>query len=135
MLSIFPDLFTYSFLATFVLRFTLGAIFVWFAYAKYFHERKERIAFFEHLNLHPAKIYFLVITGIEFLAGVMLIVGIYTQIAALAIAILMTLATILKIKKPSTLPRNTAEFYILLAVVALVLMFIGPGAFAFDLPL
>ena len=135
MLTIFPDLITYSFVATFGLRITLGFIFIWFAYVKYFRERKARIAFFEHLHLRPAHIYFALITGIELIAGIMLVVGLYTQIAALVVAVLMTLATIIKIRKPSALPHNTVEFYILLAVVALVLMFIGPGAFAFDLPL
>lgn len=133
--STFPSLLDFSFLATTILRVTLGFIFIWFAYSKFFKEKHARIAFFEKLGLRPAKQYFHAITGIEALAGVLLVVGAYTQIAALTTGVLMTLATIIKWRKPSALPHNTIEFYILLAVVSFMLVFFGAGAFAFDLPL
>lgn len=133
--SLFPDLFTYGFLATGIIRITLGLIFIWFAYTKYFRERRERIEFFEKLKLRPAKVFFGFVAGIELLAGIGLTVGYYTQAAALVTGILMVLATLIKNHKPSALPHNTIEFYILLAVVSFSLLFLGPGAFAFDLPL
>lgn len=132
-MSTFPNLLDFSFTATAVLRITLGIIFIWFAYAKYFKEKHARIAFFEKLGLHPAHIYFTAITALEGFVGALLLVGAYTQVAALTTGVLMTLASIIKWRKPSALPHNTIEFYILLAVVSFVLMSLGAGAFAFDL--
>lgn len=134
MVSLFPHLFDYSFLAIGVLRITLGLIFIWFAYSKVFYERVERIAFFEKLKMRPAIVFFSLVSGAEFITGVGLVVGFYTQLAALITGSLMTLATLIKANRPHALPYNTIEFYILLAVVSFVIMFIGPGAFAFDLP-
>ncbi len=133
--SLFPELLSYGFLATGVLRITLGLIFIWFAYEKFFHQRTERIAFFKKLGMKPAIVFFALVTGIEFIAGVGLVVGFYTQAAALITGGLMTLATFIKWYRPVSLHRNTIEFYILLAVLSFALLFLGPGAFAFDLPL
>lgn len=135
MLSLFPSLFDYNILAIFALRITLGGIFVWFAYTKIFRERTERIAFFEKIGLTPAILFFTAVTGIELVAGVLLTVGLFTQGAALATGILMTIATFIKWRTPNALPYNTIEFYILLAIVSFSLLFFGPGIFAFDLPL
>ncbi len=133
--SLFPELFTYGFLATGVLRITLGLIFIWFAYEKFFHQRTEHIAFFEKLGMKPAIVFFALVTGVELVAGIGLLLGYYMQAAALATGTLMTLATFIKWYRPSAFQSNTIEFYILLAVLSFALIFLGPGAFAFDLPL
>jgi len=133
--SLFPDLLNYGFLATGILRITLGLIFVYFAYSKIFHERLERIAFFEKLGLRPALLYFALVNGAELVAGICLTIGLYTQGAALVTGALMVLASLIKWRHPHALPYNTIEFYILLAVVSFTLIFLGPGAFAIDLPL
>lgn len=135
MVSLFPHLFNYSFLATAILRITLGFIFIWFAYAKFFPERKERIAFFEKLGMKPVILFYALTNGAELVAGVLLVIGLYTQAAALVTGVLMIIATGIKWHRPQALPYNTIEFYILLVVVSFVLMFIGPGSLAFDLPL
>jgi uncharacterized membrane protein YphA (DoxX/SURF4 family) len=131
----FPALLNYDFLATFVLRVVLGLVFVGFAYGKFFGDRPARIAFFEKLGMRPAVVFFSIIIGVELLAGIFLIVGAFTQIAAFVAGIIMTLAAGIKIKRPEMLPLNTFSFYFILAVVYFVMIFIGPGAFAFDLPL
>ncbi len=133
--SLFPELFTYGFLATGVLRITLGLIFIWLAYKMFFRERTECVAFFEELKLRPAKFFFAITAGLGFIAVVGLLIGFYMQITALIIGILMTIATFIKWYSPSVLHRNTIEFYILLTVLSFSLVFLGPGAFAFDLPL
>lgn len=135
MLSLFPDLFNYSFLAIGLLRITLGLIFIYFAYVKIFPERKERIAFFEKLGLRPALFYFAIVNGVELVAGISLVIGLYTQGAALVTGTLMVLASFIKWRRPHALPHNTIEFYLLLSAVSFSLIFLGPGAFAFDLPL
>lgn len=135
MVSIFPTLLNYDFVAISVLRVVLGLIFVGFAYAKFFGNRPARVAFFEKLGMRPAIVFFGLVTGVEFLAGVLLVVGAFTQVAALVTGTLMTLAAGIKIKRPEALPLNTLDFYIILAVVSFVMVFVGPGAFALDLPL
>ncbi len=133
--SLFPELFTYGFLATGVLRATLGLIFIWFAYENFFRYRTERTLFFENLGLKPAIVFFTFITGIALIAGIGLLIGYYTQIAAIITGSLMTIAIFIKWYHPNALPENTTPFYILLAILSFALIFLGPGAFAFDLPL
>jgi len=133
--SLFPELLDYQMLGTFALRVTLGFIFVYFWYEKVTHQRVERIEFFEKLKLRPAKIYFYFVSSVEGLAGALLVIGLYTQGAAIFTGTLMLIATFIKWRKPSALHRNTIEFYIILAVASFALLFLGPGAFAIDLPL
>ncbi len=133
MVSIFPELFTYGFLATGVLRMALGLIFIYLAYEMFFRQRRESIAFFEKLKLRPAKVFFAIVVGLEFIAGVGLLIGFYMQVAALITGGLMTIAALINWRHQSTLPGYTLAFYIILAVTSLALVFMGPGAFAFDL--
>ena len=135
MVSVFPQLLDYSFLAISVLRITLGVIFILFAYGKLFRERTERIAFFDKLSLRPAIVFFSIVTGLELIAGIFLTIGLFTQVMALVTGTLMVLATLIKWRRPDVLPYNTVEFYILLAIVSFSLIFLGPGSFSFDLPL
>ncbi|MDO8604479.1 MAG: DoxX family protein [bacterium] len=133
--SLFPHLFDFQMLGIFMLRTTLGLIFVYFWYEKVFLFKKDQIHFYEKLGLKPAKTFFLIISSVEGLAGVLLVIGLYTQGAALVTGLLMSVATLIKWRKPSALPKNTTDFYIILAVVSFSLLFLGPGAFAVDLPL
>lgn len=135
MVSLFPSLLDFQMLGTFALRVTLGLIFVYFWYEKVTHQRSERIHFFEKLGMKPAVLYFSLTAYTEGIAGALLVVGLWTQGAAIATGALMFLASIVKFFKPSALPRNTIEFYIILAVASFTLLFLGAGAFAFDLPL
>lgn len=133
--SLFPYLLDYQMLGIFMVRATLGLIFVYFAYEKYFHERRERIEFFEKLKLRPAKVFFGVVALAELVAGIGLTIGLYTQAFAIVTGVLMTLASFIKHHRPSVLPKNTIEFYIILAIASFALLFLGAGAFAVDLPL
>lgn len=133
--SLFPHLFDYSFLAIGILRITLGLIFLWFAYIKIFSARTEYLSFFEKTKVRPTKVFLNIAIGIELLIGLSMVTGYYSQAAELVGGALMTLAALIKWYRPNLLPHNTAAFYLLLSVVSLTLLFIGPGAFAFDLPL
>lgn len=133
--SLFPELFDYSFLAIGILRITLGLIFIWFAYSKTFSEHTDYLAFFEKLRMRPAKVFLNIAIGAELLVGASLVAGYYSQAAELVGGALMALTTLIKWHRPNVLPQNTAAFYLLLTMVSLTLLFVGPGAFAFDLPL
>ncbi len=134
-ISLFPHLFDYQMLGIFALRVTLGLIFIYFWYEKVTRGRIEEINFFEKLGLRPAKVYFLIMSSATGLTGVFLIIGLYTQGAAIVAGLFMLKAIIVKCYLPSALPKNTTSFYVLLAVVSFALLFLGPGAFAVDLPL
>lgn len=134
LLTIFPDLLTYGLVAPFILRVSLGLVLVYFSYLKFGKEKVEKIAFFDSLGMKPGIFYLNTIGGIELIGGIMLVLGAYTQIAAFGAALIMLVATFIKWRHPQSL-RNDIEFYILLFVVALSLVFLGAGFFAFDLPL
>lgn len=134
-LSLFPSLLDFQMLGIFMIRATLGFIFVYFWYEKIFLFRKDQIHFYERLGLRPAKIFSLAVASLEGIAGVLLIIGLYTQAVAIVAGSIMTLAVLIKWRTPSALPKNTNDFYVILAVASFALLFLGAGAFAIDLPL
>ncbi len=140
--SLFPNLLDFQMLGIFMLRVTLGIIFVYFWYKKFFHQHADESPdsrlgrkLKDIIGLRPAKVFFLVATSVEGIAGALLVIGLWTQGAAIVTGTLMLIASFIKHHRPSVLPKNTTEFYVLLAVVSFALIFLGPGAFAIDLPL
>jgi hypothetical protein len=101
-------------LAAFLIRVALACVFAWSA--------KQRVS-----NGTGFLIAFGIIDG---LIAIALFLGLYTQIAALA-GFVCTIAWLLK---PSwnPYPRSTT---MLAAVMCASLLVLGPGPFAFDLPL
>lgn len=132
--SLFPSLFDYQFIAIGVLRIALGFLFIRFGYLKLFKEKDRYLAFFHAVVPSTSQRIFSFISVLELLLGILLVVGLYTQGAAIGVTIIMLGAVIIKLRKPSLL-RNDIEFYALIGIVALALLFLGPGAFAIDLPL
>lgn len=122
-------------LGIFLIRIALGFTFVQFWRAGRTYQKTEQINFFETLHLRPARLYFEFISLIEGLAGALLIVGLWTQGVVLTTGILMLVASFVKMRKPELSPKHTAGFYLMLATISFALLFLGAGAFAFDLPL
>jgi len=114
MLSLFPQLFTYSELAPLILRIVAGFIAISFAYPKL---------------KKPGEFGNFLIGLVEFLAGTLLIAGFLTQLAAA----LVILAMIFEIFRPN--PDKNYKFMVLLIVVLVALIFLGAGFFAIDFPL
>lgn len=113
-LSIFPNLFTYS-----IFAITLIRIFSAFVFIKIAIRRKNKI--FNWIFIP------------EILASLMLLVGLYMQIAVIALWILIMIERYLDKKNQE---KDThSETFLLLEVCLISLLFLGPGAFAFDLPL
>jgi len=125
--SLFPDLFSLAILATAILRIVAGVYFLVLG-VQFFTQVRNNIRLTTY-----ARVYGLVLSGMQVLVGILLVIGLYTQGAALA-AILVSLlvrnvATRLGVTR---IPYST---YTLLAVITFCLLFLGPGAFAVDLPL
>ena len=119
MLSIFPSLLALEGFAPLLLRLTVGAVFALWAYGKL----KKRTDSQD------------VAYGVfEALIGLCLIIGFYTQLAALASAIILGVRLCLKVQQKAFL-TDGVNYYLILFIISITLLFTGPGFLAFDLPL
>lgn len=114
--SLFPELFNFSFLVPFILRIALGVPLIKNGFGKIIAKEKP-----------PQKI----LGGIVFLSGLLLVVGLFTQAAALAVLLIIIVGLIIRRGRH---PRSLTERLIKLAI-AVSLVLSGPGLFAFDFPL
>ncbi|MBI2025511.1 hypothetical protein HYT04_01855 [Candidatus Kaiserbacteria bacterium] len=114
MLSVFPEILFLSPLAPFLIRVALGII---FGLAGWTHFQRQDIAS-RGLSV------------VEFVIAIALVVGAWTQPAAL----LASIVTLMWLFQPTS--RVYARSTVLLSLImALSLIVTGAGAFAFDLPL
>ena len=134
MLSVFPDLLAFGLLAPFLLRVALGLVFISFGKYKLGSERAEKAKFFESFGWKSGLYVATVLGIIELVVGIFLLIGLYTQIAALVAAFIMFCALILKKKSPHGI-ESSRGFLALLFIISLSLLVLGAGLFAFDLPL
>lgn len=134
MLNPFPELLAFSLLAPVILRLVLGYLFINLGYLKLNSEKSRWMLFFETTKLKPPTFFVQFFAYIEIITGAMLIVGFYTQIAALVLAVLTFGELYMEYKEESLLKRNLV-FYLLVFAISLSLLFSGAGLFAIDLPL
>lgn len=134
MLSVFPDLLAFGLFAPLLLRVALGLAFVRFGWHKVGRGRAEKAAFFDSLGWKPGAYFAFGFGALELAVGTFLLIGLYTQVAALAAALVSLGALVLK-KKPSQGITSSRGFLGLLFIIALSLLVLGAGFFAFDLPL
>lgn len=134
MLNPFPDLLNYSTLAPLILRLVVGLIFLDLGILKFRGERTRWIASFKALHLNPADLMVTIFGLIEFVGGALLLLGAWTQIAAIIFIILVGLEFYIEYKDASILKRDIV-FYILVLAIAISLLLTGAGAFALDIPL
>ncbi len=130
MLNPFPELLNWSFFAPFVLRVILGFYFIAISHKTHKRGRHSRAR-------HPhkdEKAAYGILSGIKFVVGVLLAIGLYTQISAAVAVAFGIVALWLKAKRSREAPES-AWFYLLATGVALCLIVLGAGPFAFDLPL
>lgn len=136
MVSLFPHLFDYGFLATAILRIAVGLILIHLAYQSFFVHRNDRLISIKKVGIKQTFLFLIIENTFKATVGVLLVIGLFTQVATLTVSAFAVLSFFINKRKPSlAVLSNTNEFYVLLFVVSLVLAFIGPGAFAFDLPL
>ena len=114
--SLFPELFNFSFLAPFILRIALGVPLIKHGFNKI---------------ISPQSALQRILGGIVFLSGIFLVIGLFTQAAAIAVSLIIIVNSIMVRGQH---PRSWTERLIKLAI-AVSLILTGPGIFAFDLPL
>ncbi|MGB7023490.1 MAG: DoxX family protein [Candidatus Acidiferrales bacterium] len=118
-------------LALLFLRLGLGIIFIYHGFPKLFTHTHQALQQFPHMGFPP---YFAYISGIvEFFGGVLLIVGLFTRIAALLLAGEMAIA-IVRVHLPQGGPMAVSnyQFPLAVAVAAFTLVAVGAGAISFD---
>lgn len=131
MLNPFPELFTYSLLAPFILRLVVGLIFIDLGVLAFRNEKERWVASLSTLKVPKPKLAVKIFGSIEVIGGLMLLVGFYTQIGALILALLTFAESYIEYKQPEVLKRNFV-FYVMLLAIVLSLLFSGAGKFAID---
>lgn len=121
MLSIFPELLSWQLISPLIIRLTLASILIFWSYRS-ISKHKKQDAGQKALRL------------IESICGLLLFVGLWTQIAALIVAIDL-LTKLYKKYKDKTLLTDGVNYYLILLVLAISLLFTGPGFIAFDFAL
>lgn len=120
MLSIFPSLLSWSELSPFLIRMTLAAVFIYSAY-RALQDRKisdrEKI-----------------VSAVEGIAAILLIIGLWTQAAALFLTLDLIIRLVEKIFNRAFLTKGV-NYYFLLLIMAITLLLTGPGIFSIDFPL
>ena len=117
-------------LALLVMRLTVGAIFTVHGYHKVFGGLHHHVQFVQSLGLPGWSAYLSAFA--EFIGGLLILIGLFTRIAALAICIDMCVA-IAKVHFQHGLTGNGGyEFPLCLATLAFALICFGGGPIAFD---
>lgn len=117
-------------LALFVMRLTLGAIFVAHGYHKVFGGLHHHVQFVTSLGLPAWSAYVSAFT--EFFGGLLVLVGLFTRVAALAICINMCVAIAKVHFHNGLMGEHGYEFPLALAALAFALIFFGGGPIALD---
>lgn len=134
MLNPFPELLTYALLAPFILRVVAGLIFIDLGVLLFKAEKTQWVASLSAVKIPNPKSTVKIFGGIEILGGISLILGFYTQIGALVLALFTFIELYIEYKDPAILKRNLV-FYIMLFSITLSLLLSGAGSLAIDLPL
>lgn len=133
MLSLFPDLLSYQFPAITLIRVAAAIAILYMSYRYAFERRDIQRASFWPVGHIPT---WLTLFGslVVFATGVLLLIGLYTQAAAIVGMILALKDLVFARRYPNIMPLS-AGAAALLFVICLSLLFLGAGAYAFDLPL
>ena len=122
MLSIFPTLLSYEQLSPFILRLVLGITLAYFGYRKI---RGRGTSSGSNSVIYGA---------VEIVIAAFLVIGLFTQLAALLNAVILVIKLGFKIRDKAFL-TDGINYYLLLLAIAISVMLTGAGWFSFDLPL
>ncbi len=134
MLNPFPELLALSLLGPFLLRVVLGLIFIDLGFLKLRGEKERWMSLFETLGLRPTTLFVPIYAILEIAGGILLIIGLWTQIASLAFAIFTGIELAVEWRDRALLKRDLV-FYLLILVISVSLLLTGAGAYAIDIPL
>jgi putative oxidoreductase len=125
-----PLFFVWSTLALFLLRVFFGLVFLIHGWPK-IKDLKQTAANFNGMGFKPGIFWGTIVAVVEFFGGLLLIVGLFTQIVALLLAIQMLVATVWKIRRKQPFAGGY-EFDLALLLIGLILATSGGGNFSLD---
>ncbi len=133
MLSTFPELFTYSLFAPFLLRLALGGFFIFQGMRRHKQDSEGWNTLWNNAKIGSLSIAPL-LTKIQIILGVLIVVGLYTQISVILAALFVGAEVY---RRHRITPLTVSEVWpsVFLIVVSISLLFLGAGVLAFDLPL
>ena len=134
MLNPFPELLMYSTFGPLVLRLLLGLIFIDLGILKFKSEKERWLDSFEALGLRPAGLLMPIYAFLQIVGGLLLILGLWTQVAALAFVVFSGVELFVEWKAREILKRDVV-FYLFIFVISLSLLVTGAGGYALDIPL
>jgi putative oxidoreductase len=117
-------------LALLVMRLALGAVILVHGYHKVFGGLHHHVEMVTHLGLPAWTAYLSAFT--EFLGGLLILLGLFTRIAALGICIDLSVAILKVHLHNGMLGPLGYEFPLALATLAFALIFFGGGSIALD---
>jgi len=120
MLSLFPSLLSWNQLSPFLIRVTVGIIFIFWSYRT-----------FKNKGLSAPEKAFGYVEGVT---GILLVIGLWVQGAAVIACIKLVSCLIGKIRRKQFL-TDGVNYYVILLIMAISLLITGAGFFGFDLPL
>lgn len=124
----------YSLLGPLLLRVLLGLIFLDLGILKFRAEKERWVASFETLGLRPADLFVPLYALLQIIGGLLLLVGLWTQVAALAFVIFSGIELYVEWQARDILKRDVV-FYVIIFTISLSLLLTGAGAYALDIPL
>ncbi|MEK7465034.1 MAG: DoxX family protein [Patescibacteria group bacterium] len=131
----FPTLYFYQDIGLLVLRAALGAAFIVHGYPKLFKMYAGFAEWLGSMNIKPGKFWALVVGVVEFFGGIVLILGVFTQLAAALIAVNMLVA-MGKVKwgqvKFVEMEKTGWELDLIYFAAAIALMTLGAGDYSVD---
>ena len=113
-----------------ILRLVLGVIMVGHGYGKVFGGMHKHVELVASLGM-PGWLAYLSAAA-EFLGGILLIVGLVTRVAALAVCIDMAVAILKVHLHNGLLGQNGYQFPLALAAMAFAIIFAGAGPISLD---
>ncbi len=122
MLSIFPTLLMFEGFGPFIIRVTLGITLAYFGYQKTLYKGQS--------SGSNSRLY----GAVEIVVALFLVIGLFSQVAAAINVVILIIKLGHKITKKEFL-SNGINYYLLLLAMAISIVFMGAGSFAFDLPL
>ena len=120
MLSLFPSLLAYEQIGPLIIRLVLGITLLYFGYEKLIKKGTS--------SGSNSKAY----GAVEVIIAIFLVIGLFTQLAALLNAIILIIKLSFKVREGKFL-SDGINYYILLLAMAIALIFMGPGFIAYDL--
>src|SRR3989338_3319171 len=129
MLSILPQLLDFQFYGPFILRLALGVIFLAHGWPKLKGDKSHFAGWLESMNLRPGKFWAWVVALAEFLGGILILAGLFTQLAAFVLAIeFFVIIFWVRRGQPFVLSEGRGrEFDFLILAALLSLLVLGPG--------